>query len=181
MPGRTNAWAAKFAARLRRPVGVYAMLLALGAVSSALDALQSLTSSKASSAHGTGFRQNAATPFDLASSSAPGSPTAASAATGFSHLSPETMSALLAAQGQSAAAGTLAPGSRSEALQHLFSHIDADGSGKIDQSEFEAALDAGGTNLVKDDEGFGRLDTQRDGSVSPQELSSPANGHKVPH
>ena len=132
------------------------MLLAIGAVSSALDALQSLTSSKASSAQGTGFKQNSASPFDLASSSAPGSPTAASAATGFSRLSPETMSALVAAQGQSAAAGTLAPGSRSEALQHLFSHIDADGSGKIDQSEFEAALGAGGTNLAKADEVFGR-------------------------
>ena len=157
------------------------MLLALGAVSSALDALQSLTSSKASSAHGTGFRQNSASPFDLASSSAPGSPTAASAATGFSRLSPETMSALVAAQGQSAAAGTLAPGSRSEALQHLFSHIDADGSGKIDQSEFEAALGAGGTNLAKADEVFGRLDTDRDGSVTLQELSSALRGSKGHH
>src|SRR5947209_9127618 len=170
MPGRNNARAAKFAARLRRLVGVYAMLLALGAVSSALDALQSLTSSKASSAHGTGFRQNSASPFDLASGSAPGSPTAASAPTRFSHLSPETMSALLAAQGQSAAAGTSAPGSRSGALQDLFSHIDADRSGKIDRLEFEGALGAGGTNLAKADEVFGRLDTDGDGSVTLEEL-----------
>ena len=154
------------------------MLLALGAVSSALDALQSLTSSKASSAQGTGFKQNSASPFDLASSSAPGSPTAASAATGFSRLSPETMSALVAAQGQS---GTSAPASRSEALQHLFSHIDADGSGKIDHSEFEAALGAGGTNLAKADDVFERLDTDRDGSVTLQELSSALRGSKGHH
>ena len=152
------------------------MLLALGAVSSALDVLQSLTSSKASSAHGTGFRQNSASPFDLASGSAPGSPTAASAPTGFSHLSPETMSALLAAQGQSAAAGTSAPGSRSEALQDLFSHIDADRSGKIDRLEFEGALGAGGTNLA-----FERLDTDGDHSVSLEELSSALRGSKGHH
>src|SRR3954451_2703171 len=169
MPGRTNAWAAKFAARLRQLVGIYAMLLALGAVSSALDALQSLTSSKASSAHGTGFRQNSATPFDLASGSAPGSSTAASAPTGLSHLSPETMSALLAAQGQS---GTWAPGSQSEALQHLFSHIDADGSGQIDQSEYEAALGDIGTNLAITAKVFFSLDTDRHHSVTLGELFS---------
>jgi hypothetical protein len=157
------------------------MLLALGAVSSALDALQSLTSSKASFAHGTGFRQNSANPFDLASGSAPGSSTTASASTGFSQLSPETMSALLAAQGQSAAAGTSVPGSRSEALQHLFSHIDADGSGKIDHSEFEAALGAGGTNLANAHAVFGRLDTDGDGSVSLEELSSALRGTKRHH
>jgi hypothetical protein len=154
------------------------MLLALGAVTAALDALQSLTSSKASSAHGTGFRRNSATPFDLASGSALGSSTTASAPTGFSHLSPETMSALLAAQAQS---GTSAPASRSEALQHLFSHVDADGSGKIDHSEFEAALGAGGTNLANAHAVFGRLDTDGDGSVTLEELSSALRGTKRHH
>src|SRR5262249_51449959 len=46
-----------------------AMFLALGAASSALDALKALTSSKSSSAPTTGVSQNAASPFNLLSSS----------------------------------------------------------------------------------------------------------------
>jgi hypothetical protein len=79
------------------------------------------------------------------------------------------------------AAGTSTSGSRSEALQHLFSHIDADGNGKIDKSEFEAALGAGGTNLAKADEVFSRLDTDDDHSVSLEELSSALRGSKRHH
>ena len=45
------------------------MLLALGAVSSAVDALQSLTSPK-SSKHTPGFSQNGAGPFNVSNSSA---------------------------------------------------------------------------------------------------------------
>jgi hypothetical protein len=40
------------------------MLLALGALSSAMDALQSLTKSKSSSPQTTGFSQNPTSPFD---------------------------------------------------------------------------------------------------------------------
>ena len=75
------------------------MLLALGAVSSAMDALQSLTSSKASSPRSTGLGQGSNSPFDLGSS--PGSAALGSTPGASSQLSPATMSALLAAQSQS--------------------------------------------------------------------------------
>src|ERR1700682_6190875 len=45
-----------------------AMLLALGAVSSALDALQSLTSSKSAAPQSTGFGQSSTNPFDFSGS-----------------------------------------------------------------------------------------------------------------
>ncbi|HEY3892033.1 MAG TPA: hypothetical protein VGM00_08750 [Bradyrhizobium sp.] len=84
------------------------MLLALGAVSTALNAVQSLTSSAASSASSTGFDQDSANPFELASPA----PTSASSvpATGFrasAQISPATMSELLAAQ----SSGNTGPGS----------------------------------------------------------------------
>ena len=153
------------------------MLLALGAVSSAMDALQSLTSSKASSPHTTGFGQNSSNPFDLPSSSVPGSSAPASVPSGFSQLSPATMTALLAAQARSSAEpGTPAPTSRSVALNHLFSHLDTEPDGNITKSEFEAALGAGGTNVAKADDVFGKLDTNGDGSISLQELASALTG-----
>ena len=90
-------------------------------------------------------------------------------------ISPATMSALLAAQGQSsdASAPTL---SASSALQDLFSQIDGDGDGQIGKSEFESALGAGGTNLAQADDVFGKLDTNGDGSVSLDEMSSALKG-----
>ena len=75
------------------------MMLAPGAVSSALDALKSLTSSNASSTQSAGFSQSSTDPFEISgSASAPGSSAPAPGASGFSQLSPATMSALLAAQ-----------------------------------------------------------------------------------
>src|SRR5260370_37415287 len=80
------------------------MLLALGAVSTALDALQSLTSSKPSSPQSTGFGQGATKPFDLPGNGlATGSSTPPPWSGGGSQISPATMSALLAAQSQSSA------------------------------------------------------------------------------
>jgi len=153
------------------------MLLALGAVSSALDALQSLTSSKPSSPQTTGFSQNPANPFDFANGSAPGSSAPATGGNGFTQISPETMSALIAAQGQSSTTTTAsAPSSPTGALQDLFSQLDADGDGKISKSEFENALGAGGTNLAQADDVFSKIDTNGDGSVSLDELSSALKG-----
>lgn len=152
------------------------MLPALGAVSSALDALQSLTSSKPSS-QATGFSQARANPFDLSGgAAASGSSEPASGTGGFSRLSPATMTALLAAQSQSSAAATSAPASRAAALGDLFSQLDADTDGQISKSEFENALGAGGTNLEAADHVFGRLDKNGDGSVSLDELSSALKG-----
>jgi len=161
------------------------MLLALGAVSSALDALHSLTSSKSSSPPSTGFSQASANPFDLSGSTAPsGSSTPASGFNGFSQLSPATMSALLAAQSQSSAATTTsAPTSQPDALKDLFSQLDANGDGLISKTEFEDALGAGGTNIAQADDVFSKLDQNGDRSVSLDEMSSglKANGRHRHH
>ena len=156
------------------------MLLALGAASSAIDALKSLTSSKSSSSQSNGA--NPASLFDSFSSSAPSTgSTAGSGSGGGAQISPETMSALLAAQGQSSAGTTAAPTSRSDALKDLFSQIDANGDGKVTKSEFEDALGAGGTNLRNADSVFGKLDKDGDGSVSLNELMSALKGGKGRH
>ena len=150
------------------------MLLALGAASSALDALQSLTAPKSSSPQTTGLSQSPTNPFDVASSSAPpGGSAPAPGPSGCSQLSPATMSALLAAQGQSSTATTTpASTSRSDALKDLFSQLDSNGDGQISKSEFENALGAGGTNLAQADDVFSKMDKNGDGSVSLDEMSS---------
>lgn len=154
------------------------MLFALGAASSLLDGLQSLTSSKSSSPQTSGFSQAPANPFDISGSTpTSGSATPASGSSGFSQISPATMSALLAAQGQASTTSTAsAPTSPSSALQDLFSQIDANGDGQISKSEFENALGAGGTNLAQADAVFNKLDANGDGSVSLKEMSQALQG-----
>jgi len=151
------------------------MLLALGAVSSALDALQSLASSKSSSAPSTGLGQTTTASFDLTGSTAAGSSPQGFGSSGCSQISPETMSALIAAQSQSSSSPS-ASSDPSSALQDLFSQIDADGDGKITKSEFENALGAGGTNLAQADDVFNKLDTNGNGTVSSDELSKALKG-----
>jgi hypothetical protein len=170
-------------------VGVLAMLFALGAASSIWDALQSLTSSKSSSAQSGTSSQSASSPFDLPGSSTPaaGSSTPASGTTGWSQISPQTMSALISAQSQATAAGatsTSTTASPSSALQDLFSQIDGNGDGQISKSEFETALGAGGTNVAQADDVFSKLDKNGDGSVSLDEMKSAlqgAGGHHGGH
>jgi Ca2+-binding EF-hand superfamily protein len=152
-------------------VGVPVMLLALGALSTAFDALQSLTAKKSSSSQA-GFSQTATTPFDTGTAASPASGSGGCPPGG--GLSPATMSALLAAQDQSQA--STAPTSRSDALKDLFSQLDADGDGKVSKSEFENALGAGGTNIAQADDVFGKLDKDGDGSVSLDEMSSALKG-----
>jgi len=154
------------------------MLPALGAASSALDALQALTSSKSSSPQTTGFSQASTNPFDLTSgSAASGSPIPACGAGGCSQIAPATMSALLAAQNQTSTASTAsAPTSRADALKDLFSQLDTNGDGQVSKSEFENALGAGGTNLAQADDVFSKLDKNGDGSVSLDELTSALKG-----
>jgi hypothetical protein len=155
------------------------MLLALGAATSAIDALQALTSSKSASAKSTGVSQ--ASSFDFFSNSQASASTGSSNGGG-SQISPETMSALLAAQSQSSTGTTVsAPTSRSDALKDLFSQIDADGDGKITKSEFENALGAGGTNLAQADDVFSKLDKDGNGSVGLDEMSQALKGGKGGH
>jgi Ca2+-binding EF-hand superfamily protein len=154
------------------------MLLALGAVSSALDALQSLTTPKPKSPPATGFTQNSANPFDLSGNTpASGTPTPTTGGSGFAQISPGTMSTLLAAQSQASTTTTSATStSPNDALKDLFSQLDANGDGQISKSEFENALGAGGTNLAQADDVFGKLDKNGDGSVSLDEMSSALKG-----
>src|SRR5262249_22071232 len=89
------------------------------------------------------------------------------------------MSALIAAQGETT---NTAPTNPSDALQDLFSQIDADGDGKITKTEFENALGAGGTNIAAADHVFGKLDSSGDGTVSLEEMKSALqDGHHGHH
>ena len=145
------------------------MLLALGAASSVIDALQSLTSQKSSSGG-----QPAANPFDVTGGATASAGAASSQpVSGFSPISPQTMSALIAAQGD---ATNTAPTNPSDALQDLFSQIDANGDGSITKTEFENALGAGGANTAAADKVFGELDTNGDGSVNLDEMKSALQG-----
>ena len=158
------------------------MLLALGAATSVLDAFQSLTS-KSSSPQTTGFSQTSTSPFDIAGSGAPsGGSAPASGSNGFSQISPATMSALLAAQGQSSAATTTkAPTSPDASLKDLFSQLDTNGDGQMSKSEFENALGAGGTNIANADSVFSKLDKNGNGLVSLDELTAALKGGKGHH
>jgi Ca2+-binding EF-hand superfamily protein len=154
------------------------MLLALGAVSTALDVLQSLTSSKSSSPQSTGFGQTSRNSFDVTGNEpASGSSKPPSGPGGGSQISPATMGALLAAQSQtSMGSNTSALASQSASLKDLFSQIHAGADGNISKSEFESALGAGGTNIAQADDVFSKLDKNGDGSVSLDEMSSALKG-----
>jgi len=148
------------------------MLFALGAVSHAVDVLESLTRSKSPSTSASGRAQGAANSFD------PGGTAQGSTSIGFSagrsssaSISPQTMSALIDAQSRSESMSS-APISRSSTLSDLFSQIDADGGGSITKSEFENALGAGGTNIAAADNVFDKLDADGDNSVRLNELTS---------
>ena len=152
------------------------MYLALaGAASSALDLLSSLTTGKSSSSTPvkTGLTQNTTSPFALTTTSSSATQTSGSTGIGQSGaLSPQTLSALFAAQDPSQTSST----SRSDALKDLFSKLDSNGDGQISKSEFESNLGAGGTNTANADSVFGKLDTNGDGSVSLDELSAALKG-----
>src|SRR3954452_7868867 len=172
------------------------MLFALGAVSSALDAIQSLTNTKSSSStQKTGSSQKPATnPFaiDSGSNSTTGATSSVNAGK-TPQISPETMNALFAAQSQSSDSTSSAASStssssisssstrRDAALKDLFSQIDADGDGRIIKSEFENALGAGGTNLAQADDVFSKLAKDGGGSVSLDEMAAALKGGKGHH
>jgi hypothetical protein len=151
------------------------MLLALGALSSVWGALQSLTSSSTASSAQSSTGPMSPGQFDLSGGAGAGGPSASSGGAAGSQISPETMSALLAAQSQSGSANS-APLDPSRALQDLFSQIDGDSNGQISKQEFEDALGASGTNLTAADDVFSKLDRNGDGSVSLDELKSALRG-----
>jgi Ca2+-binding EF-hand superfamily protein len=163
------------------------MLFALGAASSVLDALQSLAATKSSSSQSATSTQNTTNPFDVPDSSGTtaGSSSTTTGAPGWSRIAPETMNALLTAQSQSDSAttttSTTSTTSPSDALQDLFSQIDANGDGQISKSEFENALGAGGTNVAQADDVFGKLDKDGDGSVSLDEMKQALQGAGAHH
>ncbi|MCA6110372.1 EF-hand domain-containing protein [Bradyrhizobium cenepequi] len=155
------------------------MLFALGAASSAIDLLKSLTSSKTSQAKPTGLTQDAASIFDISgATTAPtsGAPDPGSAGSGAAPIAPGTMSALLDAQSQTSTGSAASTMSPSDALKDLFGQIDGDGDGNITKSEFEDALGAGGTNLAQADDVFSKLDKDGDGNVTLDEMSSALKG-----
>lgn len=150
------------------------MLFGIGAAASAIDLLKSLTTSKP--ANGSGKPSG----FDPTSSQASTSSTASlGAPSQSSGLSPQTMSALLDAQGS--ATMTSPASSRSKALQNLFAQLDGDGDGKISKSELEGALGAGGTNNAAADRVFDKMDADKDGTISLSEMSSALKGRHRGH
>lgn len=153
------------------------MLLAASAASSALDMLlQSLSPSKSSSSKPGG--QKSADPFDIFGGTAmSGKSTPASGLEGFPQISPATMSALLAAQGQSTTgAAHSASTGKPDLLKDLFAQLDADGDGQVTKSEFESALGAGGTNIGNADRVHSKLDQDGNGTVSLDEMLSALTG-----
>jgi len=156
------------------------MLLAFGAAASAIDTLFGLVSSKQTSQAGSGPDQANLFAFQADASTPQSTGTTPGSGGGGAQISPETMSALLAAQGQ-ASSVNVSPTSRHDALKDLFSQIDGDGDGKITKSEFEDALGAGGTNVAQADDVFGKMDKNGDGSVSLDEMSSALKGDHDGH
>ena len=151
--------------------GFCVMFFAIGAASSAIDLLSSLTSSSSSST-------SSQTGIVPASSFLLTNPTATSTSTGTgssagTQLSPATWNALLAAQsqGQTTSSGVTGSTSRSAALDDLFSQIDGNGDGQITKTEFENALGAGGTNLQMADDVFSKMDANGDGTISKDEMA----------
>ncbi len=99
--------------------------------------------------------------------------TSANAATGPScpTFSPDTMSALLSAQGQQSASGPDAK---------LFAKLDTDGDGKISKDEFSAAASKAGADSSVADAVFNKIDANGDGSVTQDELTK-ADKASRPH
>lgn len=146
------------------------MLFAVGAASSAIDALKALTSTKPA----TGVKQDAPNLFAFSADASTSSGATAGAGTGAgASISPETMNALFAAQGQSGPDASASM--RSGSLKEWFAKVDSDGDGKISKSEFEA-LEKGQGNDARRDDAFAKLDTDGDGSISPAELLAALKG-----
>jgi len=139
------------------------MLFALSAASALLDGLQSLsTSSPSSSASASG------TPFDLTAGMDDASSGSTSAATSFgAQMSPQTLGALLDAQGQSDASGSSKASGSAAGSDPLMQMLDASTSSSVTNSD-------GSTTTIT---------THADGStsttVSPAAQTSSKSGSSV--
>ncbi len=143
------------------------MFFALGAASSAIDLLSSLTSPSSSTSNGqTGIVPANSFSITNPATTAATPPSTTSGSSAGSQLSPSTFNTLLAAQSQSSG-----PTSRSAALDDLFSQIDGNGDGQISKTEFENALGAGGSTLQMADDVFNKMDLNGDGTISKDEMS----------
>lgn len=86
-------------------------------------------------------------------------------------MSPDSMSALISTQEQ---------GSRTAHAQQLFAKMDADGDGKISQSEFENVFGSN-ADMSKVDGLFKALDSDSDGNVSSDEFTSAVQNAQTQH
>ncbi|MDP3673916.1 MAG: EF-hand domain-containing protein [Novosphingobium sp.] len=139
----------------------------MGAASAALDVPKLPTSTKSSPAPSADFSAKSSEPFDGFNS------TALTASATPTSITPEMMAVLqaVAAQDQSkAGSANPAPTRKSDALNDLFSQLDADSDAQISKSEFETALGAAGTDTAEADKVFGKMDKDADGSVSSDEM-----------
>ena len=124
-------------------------MLSAASASSLLDMLQSMTSSRSSSANSSGFGQQSSDPFSdiFGGTAMSGKSGPVSGLEGFSQLSPATMSALFAAQSQSStgSAPSAATG-KPDVPKDLFSQLDANGDGQVTKAEFEATAAGAATS-----------------------------------
>ncbi len=143
------------------------MISGLGAASAALDMLRQQAAAKSSPAASVDSSPKSSEPFDGFNSTAlTASPTPA-------FITPEMIAVMqqVAAQDQSKPGSAISmPTRKSDALNDLFSQLDADGDAKISQAEFETALGATGTDVAEADKVFGKMDKDADGSVSSDEM-----------
>jgi Ca2+-binding EF-hand superfamily protein len=151
------------------------MMLAFGAAASAIDSLFGLVSSKQTPSATSGQDQANLFAFQADAPGASG-PCAGPAAGGGGQLSPETMSALLAAQ--SGAGLDVRSTMQSASLKEWFAKVDSDGDGRISKSELDAL---GNGSSTQTDNIFGKLDKDGDGSVSLDELASALQGRGRHH
>ena len=91
--------------------------------------------------------------------------------TGGPTISPGSMSALIATQEQ---------GSRTAHAQQLFAKVDADGDGKISQTEFENVFGSN-ADMSKVEGLFRALDNDSDGKVSSDEFASAVQNAQAQH
>jgi hypothetical protein len=96
-----------------------------------------------------------------------------------SPLSPDTLGALISAQGQGQGQSGCGA-TQSQQSQTVFSEFDTNGDGSISKSEFEAGFGSN-ADMSKVDGLFSALDGNGDGSISQNELTSASQASHAHH